>query len=77
MAVEDMTMMLVGSWSYGKHSLIVAKWHTVLDPMKELNRMAPVWVRLLGLPLEFWDERILKSIGNSFGLFVVIDKVTQ
>lgn len=62
-----MTMVMVGCWSYGKHRLVVAKWHLASDPAKELNKMALVWVKLPGLPLEFWYERILKSIGNSFG----------
>ena len=38
--------------------------------------MAFVWVRLSGLPLEFWDERILKSIDESFLHFFVVDMVT-
>ena len=29
--IEDMTMVMVGSFSYGKHSLVVAKWHPMLD----------------------------------------------
>ena len=55
---------------------MVGKWHPALDLTKELNMLAPVWVRLLSLPLEYWDERVLKSIGNSFGHFVVVDLVT-
>jgi len=70
MVVEDMTMVIARSWYYGKHKLIVAKWHPTLDPMKELNMMALVWIRLPSLLLEFWDERVLGSIGNSFGHFL-------
>ena len=73
---KDMKMVLAISWSYGKHNLMVVKWHPMLDLVKELNKMTLVWVRLLGLPLEFWDERILISIGNSFRHFFVADTVT-
>ena len=49
----------------------------MLDLVKELNKMALVWVRLPGLPLEFWDEKILKSIGDSFRHFVDMDLVCR
>ena len=32
--------------------------------------VAPVWVKLIGLPNELWDLEILKDIGNSIGKFV-------
>ena len=54
---------------------MVTKWHPTFDLAKELNNMALVWVSLSSLPLEFWDERILKSIGDSFGHFVALDIV--
>lgn len=37
----------------------------------------PTWVRLLGLPLEFWEKGIFQGIANSFGSLLVIDKITQ
>ncbi|XP_057861882.2 uncharacterized protein LOC131070389 [Cryptomeria japonica] len=73
---EDLIYVLSGSWAYGKHFLTMAKWKPGFDPSTELNHMAPVWVRLPGLPLEFWDEQIFRWIGNSFGCFVAADSVT-
>ncbi|XP_059064150.1 uncharacterized protein LOC131856394 [Cryptomeria japonica] len=73
---EDLMYVLLGSWAYGKHFLTMDKWKPSFDPSTELNRMAPVWVRLLGLPLEFWDEQIFRWIGNSFGSFVAADLIT-
>ena len=46
-----MAMVLAGSWYYGKHGLMVAKWFLSLDLVKELNKMTLIWVRLTGLPL--------------------------
>ncbi|GLJ49043.1 hypothetical protein SUGI_1034590 [Cryptomeria japonica] len=57
---EDLIYVLSGSWAYGKHFLTMAKWKPGFDPSAELNHMAPVWVRLPGLPLEFWDEQIFR-----------------
>ena len=33
---------------------------------------APVWVRLVGLPMDFWDLEILEGIGNAIGSFFKI-----
>ncbi|XP_059064834.1 uncharacterized protein LOC131856895 [Cryptomeria japonica] len=75
-AEEDLIFVLLGSWAYGKHFLTLAKWKLGFDPSVELNRMAPMWVRLLGLLLEFWVEQIFCWIGNSFGSYVTADSVT-
>lgn len=53
---EALIFVLSGSWAYEKHILTLAKWKPGFNPLDELNRMAPVWVRLPSLPLEFWDE---------------------
>jgi len=38
---------------------------------------APIWVRLFGLPVEFWDPEILEGIGNTIGDFVKIAEATK
>ncbi|XP_057872573.2 uncharacterized protein LOC131078814 [Cryptomeria japonica] len=72
-AEEDFIYIMSGSWSYGKHFLTLSKWKPGFDPSADLLRLALVWIRLLGLPLEFWDDTIFRWIGNSFGQFVVVD----
>ena len=74
---DDLQMVLSGTWYFGKHCLALTRWHLGFDAGLELKKLAPVWVRLPGLPLEFWDEGILRWVGNSFGHFVSIDKVTM
>ncbi|GLJ36434.1 hypothetical protein SUGI_0731620 [Cryptomeria japonica] len=59
-AKEDLIYVLSGSLAYGNHFLTLAKWKPRFDPSAKLNHMAPVWVRLHGLPLEFWDEQIFR-----------------
>ena len=58
------------------HCLALTRWYLGFDASLELNKLAHVWVRLLGLPLHFWDEKILRWIGNSFGHFVTTNFVT-
>lgn len=37
---------------------------------------APVWTRLPGLPLKFWNEEVFKGIASSFGELLSIDPMT-
>lgn len=74
---DDFNVILSSTWYFGKHCLALSRWHPCFDASLELNKLAPVWVRLLGLPLEFWDEKILRWVGNSFGHFFTMDKVTM
>lgn len=34
----------------------------------------PVWVRLHGLPLHFWHQKVLTAIGNTLGKFLKMDE---
>lgn len=38
---------------------------------------APIWVRLFGLPVEFWDPEIMEGIGNTMGAFVKVVESTK
>ena len=56
----DLNFILLRTWYYGKHYLALTRWHLGFDASVEINKLALVWVRLPGLPLEFWDDKILK-----------------
>lgn len=74
---EDKLMILCGSpWLVGKTTLVLRKWQPNLNMNDSLFTQVPVWVKLLGLPLEYWAERIFSGITNSFGELLFIDPVT-
>lgn len=50
--------------------LFMRHWEDRYNPDNEKLLAAPIWVRLFGLPMEFWDPDILEGIGNSIGTFV-------
>eukprot|EP00253_Pinus_taeda_P013029 PITA_13029 len=52
-------------------------WEERYNPEKEKLLEAPLWVRLFGLPDEFWDPEILEGIGNSIGSFVKAAEATH
>lgn len=48
-------------------------WYLGFNPIMEAPRSRIVWVKLPGLPLEFWTLRALKQIGDSIGTTKYID----
>lgn len=57
--------------------LFMKFWENIYNPEKKTMLDAPVWVRLFGLPDEFWDPEILEGIGNTIGSFVKIVEATK
>jgi len=62
---------------YYNAGLFMRFWEDRYNPNKEAFLAAPIWVRLFGLPIDFWDSKILEGIGNSIGSFVKIAKTTK
>lgn len=52
--------------------LFMRYWEDRYNPDEEKIMAAPIWVRLFGLLIEFWDPEILEGIGNSIGTFVKV-----
>lgn len=59
-----------GPYFFNNAGLFMRQWEESYNPEKEKMLAAPVWVRLFGLPIEFWDPEILEGIGNLIGSFV-------
>ena len=73
---EDKQNILCNSpWVMGKHTLILHKWTSNLYSLDDSIIQAPVWVRLPGLPLEFWVEDVFQGITNTFGELLSLDPV--
>ena len=65
-----------GPWSFGRDTLVLQKWSSKLDFNESFFQQALVWVRLLELPLEFWNEDVFKGVASSFGDLLSIDPIT-
>ena len=66
-----------GPWFFGRAGLFMKPWHTKFKAEEEIPSVAPVWVRLFGLPIEFWNPSVFSSIGNSLGTFMMTADCTQ
>lgn len=69
--LEDKYRILVeGPYFFNSAGLYLRDWTPRFNPNKEDLTWAPVWIRLYSLPDEYWDEDILKSIGNGLGEYI-------
>ncbi|KAI9108817.1 hypothetical protein K1719_020122 [Acacia pycnantha] len=59
------------------HYLIVKPWEANFKPDKACIDKATIWVRLLKLPLEYYDEVALTVIGNRVRKMIKVDMNTS
>jgi len=69
--LEDKYRVLEGGpYFFNAAGLYLREWIPRFNPDKEDLSWAPVWIRLYSLPDEYWDERILKGIGDGVGEYI-------
>ncbi|GLJ18585.1 hypothetical protein SUGI_0330910 [Cryptomeria japonica] len=71
-----MTILCGGPWIMGRSSLLLKKWSPNMDMSDAFFETIPIWVKLSGLPLEYWHEDIFKGIVGVFGETLSIDPMT-
>ncbi|CAN1167008.1 hypothetical protein LINPERHAP2_LOCUS26982 [Linum perenne] len=65
-----------GPWMINDHYVVIQEWRPYFRPEDTILTTLRVWVRLPGLPLEYFDHSILKIIGDRIGRTVRIDHTT-
>jgi hypothetical protein len=65
-----------GPWFIYDHYLTVKEWSPNFHPASDTIKEVAMWLRISGLPIEYYDSRALKFIGNRIGKTVKVDKNT-
>ncbi|CAN1126133.1 hypothetical protein LINPERHAP2_LOCUS3249 [Linum perenne] len=65
-----------GPWMINDHYVVIQEWHPHFRPEETLLSTLRVWVRLPGIPFEYFDRAILQLIGDKIGRTVRIDHTT-
>ena len=74
---SDLEVVLKGGlWLVGQHFLAIRKWELEFKVEEPSLSSVAVWIRLLGLPIEFYDPIILKKIGRAIRPVLRIDSHT-
>ncbi|XP_075655988.1 uncharacterized protein LOC142626093 [Castanea sativa] len=55
-----------GSWFIGEHFLTIKAWEPSFRPSNVTCSLVAVWLRLLELPIEFYDLGVIGSSGKTF-----------
>lgn len=58
------------------HYLTVSKWKPYFNPAQAQVSKTLVWIRLTGIPVEFFDPELLMDIGNMVGRATKVDEHT-
>ncbi|CAN1135614.1 hypothetical protein LINPERHAP2_LOCUS8956 [Linum perenne] len=74
--VDYMRAMFEGPWLVGDHYVISEEWRPNFEPgYSQINHIR-VWVRLPGLPLEYFDAAVLRILGDKLGTTIRVDGTT-
>eukprot|EP00253_Pinus_taeda_P003170 PITA_03170 len=61
-----------GPYFFNSAGLYLREWVARFNPDKEDLSWAPIWIRMYSLPEEYWDEGLLKDIGNGLGEYIKV-----
>jgi len=76
--LEDKYRILVeGTYFFNSAGLYLRDWAPRFNPDMEDLTWALVWIRLYSLPNEYWDEDILRNIGNGLGEYIKAAEETK
>jgi hypothetical protein len=70
---EDVNWVLLKVWSMAGMPIVLKRWTPTFDAKKERVDEEPIWVRLSGLPMQFWNSVRFAVIGNKLGSFIEAD----
>ncbi|CAN1133019.1 hypothetical protein LINPERHAP2_LOCUS7404 [Linum perenne] len=68
--------MFGGPWMVGDHYVVLQNWRPYFRPEDASLSTLRVWIRLLGLPIEYFDSTVLSTIGDKIGKTIRIDHTT-
>ncbi|XP_061363776.1 uncharacterized protein LOC133307303 [Gastrolobium bilobum] len=63
-----------GPWIIADHYVVVQRWRPFFNPYDDEIRKLAVWIRIPGLPIEFYTSHHLWNIGSIFGRTLMIDR---
>ncbi|WJX35274.1 hypothetical protein P8452_23289 [Trifolium repens] len=73
---DQYAALMDGPWFIYDHYLTVKEWSPNFHPASDTIQEVAVWLRISGLPIEYYDSRALRFIGNRIGRTVKVDKNT-
>ncbi|KAG5570567.1 hypothetical protein H5410_060333 [Solanum commersonii] len=66
-----------GDWEWRNNPVILQWWNPTIGTRCRRSKENSTWVKIVGLPLHFWDQKIFKVIGDFYGGWVETEEETQ
>lgn len=66
-----------GPWLIQNHYLTVQTWKPNFNLWNEKITKLAIWVRLPGLPVDYYDKKNFFNLGNKIGTTLKVDEMTQ
>ncbi|KAL8485233.1 hypothetical protein ACS0TY_027509 [Phlomoides rotata] len=64
------------TWQIKPGLLRLQRWVQDFNPYKVSSSIAQVWIRILELPLEYWNTNILTALASAIGTVIKLDERT-
>lgn len=73
LSAENRDAILNLQWVCGRSFLSLHRWYLGFNPLSNTLSNNLIWLKLPGLPLDFWTPDTLSEIGNAVGRSVYVD----
>jgi hypothetical protein len=70
---EEVDWVLKKAWCLAGTPTLFKCWTPTFDAKRELVDEEPIWVRLPGFPMQYWNSHRFAAIGNFLGSFIEAD----
>ena len=72
--LEHLQWVVARYWRIEQAPVLLKRWSPLFDHKREHLGVGPIWVRLPGLPMQFWFEDTFVHIGNALRSYLDHDK---
>jgi hypothetical protein len=70
---EEVDWVLKKVWCFADTPTLLKRWTPTFDAKREIIDEDPIWVRLPGLPMQYWNTHRFASIGDLLGSYLEAD----
>ncbi|KAH0731448.1 hypothetical protein KY290_002461 [Solanum tuberosum] len=74
---RDAENVLAGRWSRSNHLLELEWWSLTMGAIPSQKQFDWFWVRILGLPLHLWTDKVMKEMDDQCGGWIEAEEETQ
>ena len=75
--MELTSMKCMEVWNWKNHRFNCEWWNPMVGCLPNNTLKKETWIRIVGIPLHLWSERVFQEIGNLCGGWVATEEETK